>query len=138
MRIDWMDFESSPTDEECVYVSRTEPYVERMALEAARMQNALNQYFGDFIEGTSIKFEAHWNPHCFGRYTSMRVYYDADKPEELAMVLLIEEYWPRSWNEAEMTRFSIESMEVKDYISQEEHERAMDEAEKNSWFEPFD
>ena len=96
----YMEFETSPTNEDCVSVSSTEDYMPAMRVEANKMLTLLNGRFQD-VPGY---FRISTQPHDFGSYLEIRYHYP-DTEEGNESCNFVENNFPDNWTDTEPMHF---------------------------------
>mgnify|MGYP001304079366 CR=1 FL=1 len=77
--IDYIEIGPTPAAEDCIGVSSTADYLPAMRAECKRFRVALERYFEPVVPFGSW-FGVKSNPHDFGTYCEVVVYYDDDTP----------------------------------------------------------
>jgi hypothetical protein len=90
---DCYEFSCTPTDEDCVQVSSTKEYMPAMRAEAQRMIDVCKKLW------PKVNFKIHSNPHDFGSYLDIRVYFDDTDEESWNQLSKIDTEWPSTWDE---------------------------------------
>lgn len=90
--MDFIEFDTTPGDEPCVGVSRTEDYMPAMRAEAKRMKELLEKRFPD-VNG---RFSIASMPHDFGDYLEIRFHYTEDD-EGIKEMQHVESNYPQTW-----------------------------------------
>jgi hypothetical protein len=98
---DFYDFETTPVDEDCTQVSKTENYMPAMKQEAYRMLEICKKLW------PSLYWKVQSNPHDFGSYLSIRCYYDDEDEAQSKAFYDAEANWPATWAEAEQRSLAI-------------------------------
>jgi len=94
MAHEYLEFETSPTNETCVQVSKDTDYMPAMRQEAKRMLELLEVRFPE----APGYFTANKCYHDFGTYLEIRYHFDDDdKSWEYAN--FIESNWPLTWSD---------------------------------------
>jgi hypothetical protein len=94
---DYLEFDCTPCDENCVQTGITEDYLRMNRIECRAMINQLMRMFPDKPEGVSIKRKI--NYHDFGTYYSIAIYYHDDNEQECEYAYNIEENFPANWDD---------------------------------------
>jgi len=97
--MDYIEFETSPSDEPCVQVDSNADYMPAMKAEASRMLELLEQRFPD-LEG---HFKISRQSHDFGSYLEIRFCY-CDNDNGIKEMQFVEENYPRTWNDTEVLK----------------------------------
>lgn len=105
---DHIDIGSSPCDEECVQVSKTEPYLDRMRAECQRFLALIRVKLGPEPEGTHLGIRS--NPHEFGAYLEVVCYFDDRDEEARAYAYKCESDGPRKWDDDGRREQTIKTM----------------------------
>lgn len=100
--MDYIDFETSPIDEDCVQVDSNADYMPAMKLEADRMLTLLCNKFPD-IPGYFTKVR---HSHDFGSYIEIRYNYNDNDEEESDSADFVENNFPYTWNDTEVCLWS--------------------------------
>lgn len=96
--MDFIDIGTTPYDEDCTQVSRNRDYLPRMKLEAKAYREQIERMFPPPYDGAGyIRIVS--NPHDFGTYLSLRVYYDKNNEEATNWAFTIEANEPANWDE---------------------------------------
>ena len=99
MARDWIEIGSTPSDEDCVQVSREGDYLPAMRRECRAFAHQLLRQFAPIPEGADIGIKS--NPHDFGTYLEVVAYFDDSYPESVEWAFGIEANTPAEWdNEA--------------------------------------
>ena len=99
---EYLEFETTPSDENCVQVSRNEDYMPKMREEAVRFKTMLEARFPDVPGFFSIKS----CPHDFGSYLELRYNYNGDSEEEIESCNFVESNMPLTWEDKEVLMFN--------------------------------
>jgi len=100
---DYIDLDTVPYGEDCAQVGRPN-YDTQAHEEAERFIAGLRHYFGQPEEqGAALRIAS--NPHDFGSYYSVRVYYDDTNEPALAYAYMVEGHIPETWRELEETTY---------------------------------
>ena len=91
---DYIEFDTCPTNEYCVQVSKTDNYMPQMREQANAMLEMLREKFPD-VPGT---FKISSAEHDFGTYLEIRYYYNVDSLG-LTSLNLVEENFPQHWSD---------------------------------------
>lgn len=94
MNQQYIEFDTTPVNEDCVSISQTEDYLPKMREEANRMITLLNKKFPDVPGDFSIKRQN----HDFGPYLEIRYYFDDDE-SGWSVANLVESNWPLTWED---------------------------------------
>ena len=105
---DHIDIGSSPYDEECVQVSRTEDYLERMRVECRRYLALIRVKLGPEPEGADLRIKS--NPHDFGSYLEVVCYYDDGNEEAQKYAYRCEAEGPRTRDDDGRREQTIKAM----------------------------
>lgn len=92
--MEYIEYETAPSDESCVQVNSNEDYMPAMRKEAERFRAMLERRFPNAPGYWSIKS----CPHDFGSYLEMRYNYDEDE-EGLEWMSFIDNNFPRTWDD---------------------------------------
>lgn len=106
---DYIEFETTPTCEDCVQVSSSKPYLEDMKKQANRYLEMLRNRF-PFIDNVGLEIRLKSCTHDFGSYIQIAIYYDIDKPEQCEAVTFIENNLPEKWKDNEVLNPCIENL----------------------------
>lgn len=98
--MDYIEFDTSPTDEDCVQVSRTVDYYDNMKAEAIRFRNMLTDIFPDAPGFFKIKT----NEHDYGPYLEVRYVFDDNEDDGWKWANFIESNLPQTWNDTEVKK----------------------------------
>ena len=93
---EYLEFDTAPTEEECVQTGITEDYLKMQAIEYSALKKQLLRTFGE-CEGVRITRLS--NYHDFGTYYSMKMTYDIEEETAIDYVYNIEENFPDRWDE---------------------------------------
>ena len=96
MARDYMDIGSSPSDETCASVGEAD-YYERARDECARFIELIRKKLGPEPPGAYLKVKS--NPHDFGVYLSVVVYFHDTDQEQRNYAYLCESEAPRTWQD---------------------------------------
>lgn len=96
MAMDFIEFDTTPTNEPCVSVDSKVDYMPAMRAEANRMKELLEERFPDV--GGYFKISS--MPHDFGPYLEMRFYY-SDDDDGIKEMQHVESNWPQTWEDVE-------------------------------------
>jgi hypothetical protein len=102
METTYIEFDTSPTNEDCVSVSKTEDYIPKMKEEANRMVALLDKKFQNLPGYFGRKTVS----HDFGSYIEIRYYFD-DDAEGWASSNFVESNWPMTWNDDATCKFEF-------------------------------
>ena len=91
-----LDLGSTPADEPCAQVG-SDDYQERARKETRAYVNQLRRMFGPEPEGSKIAAKS--NPHDYGSYFSVVVYYDPKIPASIDYAFNVENNLPGKWDE---------------------------------------
>jgi hypothetical protein len=94
--MEYIELETTPSDETCVQVKSGTDYMPAMRAEALRTMALLDGRFPD-IEGY---FALRSCPHDFGDYLEIRYYFE-DSEEGWLDANFVESNWPRTWDDTE-------------------------------------
>jgi hypothetical protein len=94
--MNFIEFDTTPANESCVSVSKTEEYMPAMRAEANRMKELLEKRFPDVNGYFTIKSIT----HDFGSYLEMRFYYE-DNDAGIKEMQHVEANYPQTWLDAE-------------------------------------
>lgn len=108
MNTDYLEFDTSPSNEQCVQVG-DDNYRQLAILEANILIDQLCRTFPKAVE-LGLKFKTVWNPHDFGSYLTVNIVYRTDR-EDHDFVYEIERNFPENWDEISISRL----MESKKY-----------------------
>lgn len=100
---DYLEFDCTPIEEECSQTGCTENYLKMQAIEFEVLRRQLLREFGE-CGNVVIKRKA--NPHDFGTYYSLCIYYDDDNETETEFVFNIEEKFPEKWDDQALKELS--------------------------------
>lgn len=93
MRMDYIEFDTTPVDEPCVGINGD---MTEAKAEAYRMKELLEKRFPDVNGYFTIKSM----PHDFGSYLEMRFYYD-DEEDGIKEMQHVEANYPQTWQDTE-------------------------------------
>lgn len=93
---EYIEFDCSPLNEDCVSVSQSEDYMSKMREEATKMLTLLRNKFQTFPGYFRIKTQS----HDFGQYLEIRYYYD-DNEEGQESANTIESHYPQTWTDVD-------------------------------------
>lgn len=108
MAKDYMSIGCTPAAEDCVQVSQTEYYLDRMLDECRRYKEMLQAKFADC---TKVTIKVKQFPHDFGTYAEVVAEYDSNDPIATAQAIHIENNAPQYWTETEPVTFVYEDDE---------------------------
>lgn len=95
---DYIDLGPTPCDEDCAQVG-SPTYKQDSNKETWRYLNGLLKFFGE-PPGEAF-FYIKSNPHDFGSYSSVVIYFHPDNKEELDFAIKVEQNLPATWEELE-------------------------------------
>ena len=98
--MEYIEFDCSPTNENCVQLDKNTDYMPAMRAEANRMIELLNKRFPQF-DGQFYKGRCE---HEFGPYLEIRFRYDND--DEMCFV---EKHYPQTWDDCEPVLMPVEA-----------------------------
>lgn len=102
---DYLAFDLTPSEESCAKV-RQEGYHKNSRIEARVIQDMLLRLFPNKPESVSFCIKS--NPHDFGSYLSLRIYYDDENEKSMDYAFNIENNWPNNWDkEARLALVSL-------------------------------
>ncbi len=104
MQREYIDLDGVPYGEKCAQVGEPNYYVNARA-ECVRFIAGLKKYFATQISNVEIAFCTKSNPHDFGDYLSVRIYYWANDEAAEEVAFLIENNIPETWDELENNTF---------------------------------
>ena len=93
MAKDFYEFDTTPTEEKCAQVIQGGDYMVTMRAEAKRMLGVCRKLWPD------MEFKIATNPHEFGEYLTIRIYFDGNDEKAWDRVNQIETDWPLTWDE---------------------------------------
>lgn len=93
---EYLEFDTAPTDEECVQTGITEDYLRMQAIEFSVLKKQLLRTFG---ECRCVEIKKKMNCHDFGAYYSMHITFYVSDEEATNYVYNIEENFPEKWDE---------------------------------------
>jgi hypothetical protein len=99
MTRDYIEIGSSPCDEECVQVSKTEDYLPAMRAERRRFLEAIRAKLGPEPPGARLAIKS--NPHDLGQFLSVVCHYDDSDEEAQAYAFRCESNAPRTWSDVQ-------------------------------------
>lgn len=100
MEYDWFELGGTPSGEDCEQVGPN--YDARHAKKECRAyQEAIIKKLGDPPAGAFFKIRS--NPHDFGTYHELAIYFEDDNRVALAYALKCESEAPETWAEVGMT-----------------------------------
>ncbi|MDO8531206.1 MAG: hypothetical protein Q7T26_03415 [Dehalococcoidia bacterium] len=112
---DHIDIGSSPCDaaarahgEECVQVSRTEDYLDRMRVECRRFLALIRVKLGPEPEGAHLAIKS--NPHDFGTYLEVVCHFDDENEEAREYAYKCESDGPKTWDDDGRREQTIKAM----------------------------
>ena len=94
---DYLELSSTPTNEPCAMVG-ADDYQKRGRLECRAFIDQLERQFPHAIDA-GCTFKIRSNPHDFGTYYEVAVFYDDDDEEQTRAVYDIENDLPTTWDE---------------------------------------
>lgn len=92
---DYLDIGSSPAEEKCAQVG-TDGYYERAQKECKALIHQMRREIGP--EKGSAKFKIKANPHDFGSYYEVVVYFDSNDEEGIEYAFNAEKNLPAEWD----------------------------------------
>ena len=98
--MEYFELGTTPTEEKCVQVSKTEDYLPAMEKEANRFKEMLQTKFEDFILG-DMHLTIKRNSHDFGTYLDVILRYDQDDYAQAECALYICNNLPKKWADIE-------------------------------------
>ena len=101
---DYLSLGTTPWEEDCAQVGE-ENYIEKARKECARFIEGLEHYFGGPPYGVTFKATA--NPHDFGTYYDVVVWYDINDEEAVKYAFDVEGNIPRTWEELENETYEM-------------------------------
>jgi len=110
--IDTLDIESTPYDERCAQVGESD-YERRAKLECSVMLAQLGRQFGDPPTGCSIHRKT--NPHDFGTYYSLEIWFNEEHEECVDWAFKIEGNMPKNWDEEAKKELAEDEYYVTEY-----------------------
>ena len=96
MPMDYIEFDCSPTNEDCVNIDSQSEYMPAMRTEANRMKELLEKRFPDVNGHFTIKSV----PHDFGSYLEMRFNFSDDE-DGIKEMQHVETHYPTTWEDTE-------------------------------------
>lgn len=111
MAKDYISIGCTPAAEECVQVSKTEYYLDKMLVECDRYKTLLQTIFADC---TKVTIAVKTFPHDFGTYAEVVVKFDDNDPEAIAQAIHIENNSPMYWTDTTPIKF--------EYVPEDEDE----------------
>jgi len=106
--IDYIELDSSPTEELGVQVSKTEDYKDKMRTECNRYRDLLRARFPQFDK---VKFVIQTHEHDFGAYMGVSVRYDDNDPVAMHQAYVIEDNQPATWADLSVVELPTEEEE---------------------------
>ena len=117
-----LELGTTPCDEECIQVSKTEDYMPAMRDEAQRFRKAVHAWMQPACDAVVAKFDADLgeyelrlvitnNAHDFGNYLDVVVKYNTDNKFATYIAYMLESSLPRTWAELEEHTVSTERIE---------------------------
>jgi len=100
--IDYLEIETTPSEESCVQVKSNEPYMTEMRKEAQRYAAMLKKRFAD-CDKVSIGIKT--NPHDLGSYLSIKIKFDDSDDIAGQQAYHIENNLPQYWADNEIITF---------------------------------
>jgi len=97
----YIEFDSTPYEEDCVQVRTGENYMPAMRAQANRMIEMLEARFPDAPGYFSIKS----CPHDFGSYLEIRYCFEGD--DGWGWANFIEDNWPSTWGDTQVLNLTI-------------------------------
>lgn len=94
---DFINIGPGPADEECVQVSRTEPYEAAMKAECRRFLELIRKHVGEEPEGARLAIKSF--PHDFGPYSEVVCHFDDEQPASVQYALMCESSAPTTWDQ---------------------------------------
>ena len=98
---DYVSIGSAPCDEDCVQVTKEGDYHEAMKTECRRFLELIRKKLGPEPPGTRLAVKA--NPHDFGTYYDVVVYFDDEDEQARGYALRCEGWSPRTWADDHLT-----------------------------------
>lgn len=95
MSKDFYEIGGTPADESCAGVD----HVIEMRAECKRFKALLEKVFEPLMKETGIYFGIKGNPHDFGTYYEVCVYFDDEDANQLDAMLFVEDKAPDTWND---------------------------------------
>jgi hypothetical protein len=111
MAKDFISIGCTPASENCVQVSKTEYYMDKMLAECDRYKEMLQAKFADC---TKVTIAVKTFPHDFGSYAEVVVKYDDNDNEAAAQAIHIENNSPMTWSDTEPIKFEYNPDEYED------------------------
>ena len=108
MAKDFISIGCTPASEDCVQVSNTEYYMDKMLAECDRYKEMLQAKFADC---NKVTIAVKTFPHDFGSYAEVVVKYDNEDIEALAQAIHIENNTPMNWTDTETIKFEYNAEE---------------------------
>ena len=96
---DYLDIESAPWGVGCVQVNPSYDYMPAMKEEATKFKEMLDKRFAKLIDKTDIYFVIVKNPHDFGTYLSIRVYFHDENKKQSDAAYFVESNCPETWED---------------------------------------
>lgn len=85
------------TEEDCVQVSKTQPYINEMMLECHKYKEQLQHAFPNMPD--ECRFAVKPFPHDFGTYYEVVVYYEPNDEKSVEYAFNVEANLPAKWEE---------------------------------------
>jgi hypothetical protein len=108
MARDYISIGCTPAGEDCVQVSSTEYYMDKMLAECNKYKEMLQAKFADC---TKVTIAVKTFSHDFGSYAEVIVKYENTDNEALAQAIHIENNSPMNWNDTEPIKFEYDPEE---------------------------
>jgi hypothetical protein len=93
--IDYLELGPSPCDEDCEQLG-TNYDPARARLECRVLRDQMIRQFGPPPEGAYYKIRS--NPHDFGTYYELAIFYDEHNEEAVAYAFNVERQYPQVWD----------------------------------------
>ena len=92
---DYMEFDCTPIEEDCVQVSSDSEYMPSMREESKRMVQIAR------VLWPTLDWKIKSNPYDAGNYLSINAYYDTEDETQVDKAYDAESNWPLTWQEAD-------------------------------------
>jgi hypothetical protein len=102
MAKDFISIGCTPASEDCVQVSNTEYYMDKMLAQCNRYKEMLQAKFADC---NKVTIAVKTFPHDFGSYAEVVVKYDNEDIDALSQAIHIENNSPMYWTDTEPIKF---------------------------------
>lgn len=94
--MNYLSFDTTPIEEECAQAGSVE-YYQKAKKEGETLIKQLKRQFGEPPNGCSLKMKL--NPHDFGNYFTVNVFFDENKDNCVEYAMKIENDFPEFWDE---------------------------------------